>query len=56
MQLCNLESDIGEKQNLIKAQPEVVERLAGYVRAYEKDIADNNRPAAFVENPQPLSK
>lgn len=55
-QLCDLESDIGEKQNLIKTQPEVVERLAEHVRVFESDIAENSRPAAFVENPKPLAK
>lgn len=55
-QLCDLESDIGEKRNLIKNQQEVVDRLVGYVEAFQKDIAENNRPAAFVEDPKPLSK
>ena len=56
VQLCDLDSDIGEKQNLIAAQADVVERLVGYVKAFEKEIADNNRPAAFVDNPKSLSK
>lgn len=55
-QLFNLESDIGEKKNLIKSNPEVVKRLVGYMNAFEKDIAENNRPAGFVENPKPLAK
>jgi arylsulfatase A-like enzyme len=55
-QLYDLEADIGEKKNVIKAEPEVVRKLTGYLQEFEKDIAENNRPAAFVKNPQPLSK
>ena len=55
-QLYNLETDIAERKNLIKAEPEIVRRLTGYLRAFETDIAKNNRPAGFVENPEPLSK
>ncbi|QDT08292.1 sulfatase-like hydrolase/transferase [Stieleria marina] len=55
-QLCNLETDIGEKKNFIKAQPEVVQRLVGYVKVFEKDIAADNRPAALVKNSKPLAK
>ena len=54
-QLYDLESDIGEKKNVIKSNPEVVQRLNGHLKAFAKDIADNSRPAAFVENPKPLS-
>ena len=55
-QLYNLESDIGETENLIKSQPEVVERLLGYMNDLQKDFAENSRPAAFVKNAKPLSK
>ena len=55
-QLYDLESDIGENRNVIKSNPEVVKRLNGYLKAFAKDIAENRRPAAFVENPTPLSK
>ena len=55
-QLYDLESDIGEQKNVIKANPEVVQRLERHFKAFAQDIADNNRPAAFVENPKPLSK
>lgn len=54
-QLCDLESDIGEKRNLIKSHPEVVARLTKHGKEFQKDIAENNRPAAFVENPRPLA-
>ena len=55
-QLYNLETDIGEQTNLIKSEPEVVKRLLGYLKSFEKEIAGNSRPAAFVENAKPLSK
>ncbi len=55
-QLYDLESDIGEKNNVIKSNPEVVRRLNGHLKAFAEDIADNSRPAAFVDNPKPLAK
>ena len=55
-QLYDLESDIGEKKNVIQSNPQVVERLKGYLSAFANDIAENSRPAAFVKNPKPLSK
>lgn len=54
--LYNLKNDVAEKKNLLKKHPEIVKRLNGYMKAFEKEIAENNRPAAFVENPVPLSK
>ena len=54
--LFNLETDIGEKKNVLKSNPKVAKRLNGYLKAFAKDIAENNRPAAFVENPKPLAK
>jgi len=55
-QLYDLENDIGEQTNVIKSHPEVVKELNGYLKAFAKDIAENSRAAAFVENPKPLSK
>ena len=55
-QLYDLETDIGETNNVIKSHPEVVKKLNRQLKDFAKDIADNNRPAAFVENPKPLSK
>ncbi len=55
-QLYDLESDIGEKKNVIQSNPEVVQRLGRHLKAFAKDIADNSRPAAFVDHPKPLSK
>ncbi len=55
-ELYDLESDLGETTNLIKSNPDVAKRLHGHLKAFAKDIAKNNRPAAFVENPKALSK
>lgn len=55
-ELYNLATDIGEKTNVLKSNPEIVDRLKGYLTAFAKDIAKHNRPAAFVENPKPLAK
>ncbi len=55
-QLYDLENDIGEKANIIKSHPDVVKKLNGHLKAFAKDIAGTSRPAAFVENPKPLSK
>jgi arylsulfatase A-like enzyme len=54
-QLYDLETDFGEKTNLIKTEPEVAKRLHGYLAEFARNIAESSRPAAFVKNPQPLS-
>lgn len=54
--LFNLKTDIGEKKNLLSTHPEVATRLTAYATAFEKELQQNSRPAAFIENPQPLSK
>lgn len=54
-ELFNLASDVGEKSNVLKANPEIAKRLTTMLSAFAKDIANNNRPAAFVDNPKPLS-
>ena len=56
VQLYDLESDIGEMRNVMNENPDVVKRLNQRLKTFAKDIADNNRPAAFVENPKPLAK
>jgi arylsulfatase A len=53
--LYNLEQDIGETTDVSKDNPKVVARLCEYIAAFEKDLAENSRPAAFVDNPKPLS-
>lgn len=54
-QLYDLENDIGETMNVIQSHPKVAQRLKQHLDAFEKDLAENSRPAAFVENPKPLS-
>ncbi|WP_235034061.1 sulfatase-like hydrolase/transferase [Roseiconus lacunae] len=56
MQLYNLDDDIGEMNNVIEAHPEVVKQLNNHLHEFANDIANNSRPAAFAENPRPLSK
>ena len=55
-QLYNLEQDLGERNNVIASNREVVQRLQRQIKMFVNDIAKNSRPAAFVENPRPLSK
>ena len=55
-ELYDLQTDIGEKKNVLKDNPEVVKRLHQYMTDFAADIAENSRPAAFVENPVPLAK
>lgn len=54
-QLYNLQTDLGETQNVLPSHPQVVERLAGYLAEFADDISQNSRPAGFVENPKPLA-
>ncbi|MEM9365483.1 MAG: sulfatase-like hydrolase/transferase [Planctomycetota bacterium] len=55
-QLYNLESDLGETKNVLKSYPEVANRLDVLLKEFANDMAQNNRPAAFVDNPRPLAK
>jgi arylsulfatase A-like enzyme len=54
--LYNLDDDIGEKKNVMGQHPEVVERLRKLAEEFKKEVTANQRPAAFVDNPVPLSK
>ena len=54
--LYDLENDIGETRNVLKDNPAVAARLRAHVAAFKKDLAQNSRPAGFVDNPKPLSK
>ena len=51
--LFHLRDDVGETRNVAADHPEVVQRLLGYVAAFNQDLAANNRPAGFVGNPKP---
>jgi arylsulfatase A len=53
-ELYNLEKDIGERHNVAAEHPEVVARLQGYLEAFRKDIAENARPAGWVEDSRTL--
>lgn len=59
--LYNLEADIGETRDLAAQHPEIVERLQGYLEAFELELGKRDsltkqcRPAGWVDNPQPLS-
>ena len=55
-QLYDLANDIGEKKNVIASHPAVVAKLNQRLQEFAKDVAENSRPAAFVENPKPLAK
>lgn len=55
-QLYNLEADIEETENVITREPAAVQRLTALLKEFEKEIAENSRPAAFVKNPTPLKK
>lgn len=54
--LYDLEADIGEKNDVLAERPEIAERLRSYAQTFETELAQNSRPAAFVENPKILSK
>jgi len=54
--LHNLEDDIGESRNVLQSKPAIVKRLMAYIAAFQEDIAQNSRPAAFAEVPKPLAK
>ncbi len=53
--LYDLESDVGEKTDVLAKHPAVEKRLLSLVKAFEKELSENSRPAAFVEDPKPLS-
>jgi len=58
-QLYNLDTDIGESQDVAAAHPDVVQRLRKLAAAMDddlgtKDLGPGVRPLGRVENPQPL--
>ena len=54
-ELYDLQADPGESRNVIRENPSVVKRLLQHMVDFEKEIAEDNRPAAFVKDPVPLS-
>ncbi|WPJ95951.1 sulfatase [Coraliomargarita algicola] len=53
--LFNLDEDLGERKDVSKSHPEVVARLLELAEVFEQELAHNNRQAAFVDNPEPLT-
>jgi len=49
--LHNLKTDIGESNNLLAKNPKIERKLMAYIRDFEKDLAQNSRSAAFLDNP-----
>ncbi len=54
--LYNLKDDISESKNVMEENREVVDKLLSYIDDFQNDIKKNNRPAAFVDDPKPLTK
>ena len=54
LELYDLESDIGETNNLAKQHPELVEELDDLLTAHAASIAADTRPAAFVADAKPI--
>jgi arylsulfatase A len=54
--LYDLETDIGESQNVLPEHQPVARRLLKRLTAFQQDLTLNGRPAAFAHDPQPLSK
>ena len=53
--LYDLESDIGERRNVLQENQAVATQLLSRIMDFQQDLADNSRPAAFVDDPKPLS-
>ena len=53
--LYNLDTDKAEKKNLIESNPEVAERLNLYADTFQKELANNSRPAGFTADAKPLT-
>ncbi|MHC4556541.1 MAG: sulfatase-like hydrolase/transferase, partial [Planctomycetota bacterium] len=62
LKLYDLETDIGEKNNVAADHPDVVKRLLGLAEKARNDLGDvgrkgkNQRPAGWVVTPVPLRK
>jgi arylsulfatase A-like enzyme len=60
LQLYNLESDVGEQNNVADKNPDTVKRLLELAEEARDDLGDlnrngkNQRPAGWIENPRPL--
>ena len=54
--LYNLESDIGESMDVLANNQEITKRLLQHIETFEADLAQNSRPAGWIEDAVPLSK
>ena len=54
--LYNLETDIGEQNNVASDYPEIVGSLIGYIQEFNKEIISDTRSAGYVEDPGYLTK
>jgi len=54
--LYDLENDISETINVLEGNELIVEQLLGYIKGFQKNLKRNSRPAAYVDNPKPLTK
>ncbi len=54
--LYNLESDIGESQDVLADNQDITERLLQHIHTFEADLAQNSRSAGWIDNAVPLSK
>jgi len=61
LKLYDLKADIAEKYNIADKHPDVVKKLLALAKKAQQDLGDinkkgqNQRPAAFVQNPVPLT-
>jgi len=53
--LYNLDSDIGEKHDILADHPEIAARLKQYADQFLVELEQNKRPSGLVENPVILS-
>ena len=47
--LYDLGADMGEKNNVLASHPEVETDLRSYAKAFEEELAQSSRPAAFLK-------
>jgi arylsulfatase A-like enzyme/sucrose-6-phosphate hydrolase SacC (GH32 family) len=53
-ELYDLETDLGEQNNLADQHPDRVKAMKAALDAHVENLEANTRPAAFVDNPKPL--
>ncbi len=56
LELYDLSTDLGEKTDLARTHPEMVEELDRLLKEHASGIAANLRPAGFAENSKPILK